>query len=131
MVVEDVELNAEVLLEILAMEGFETAHAVNGAEALKLFGESAPGEFDIILMDMQMPVLDGCSAAMEIRSLNRPDAKTVVIFACTANTFKEDRDRAVESGMNDFLAKPIDVSVLLKKMSAGSAGIPSHVGSKI
>ncbi len=63
--------------------------------------------------------------------MNRPDAKTVVIFACTANTFKEDRDRAVESGMNDFLAKPIDVSVLLKKLSAGSAGIPSHVGSKI
>ncbi len=128
---EDNELNAEILMEILSDEGFEVVHAENGQEAVQRFADSETGEFDIILMDMQMPVLDGCSAAMEIRSLNRPDAKTVVIFACTANTFKEDRDRAVESGMNDFLAKPIDVSVLLKKLSAGSAGIPSHVGSKI
>ena len=121
----------KILMEILSDEGFEVVHAENGQEAVQRFADSETGEFDIILMDMQMPVLDGCSAAMEIRSLNRPDAKTVVIFACTANTFKEDRDRAVESGMNDFLAKPIDVSVLLKKLSAGSAGIPSHVGSKI
>jgi len=113
---EDNELNAEILMEILSDEGFEVVHAENGQEAVQRFADSETGEFDIILMDMQMPVLDGCSAAMEIRSLNRPDAKTVVIFACTAN---------------DFLAKPIDVSVLLKKLSAGSAGIPSHVGSKI
>lgn len=116
MVVEDVELNAEVLLEILAMEGFETAHAVNGAEALKLFEESAPGEFDIILMDMQMPVMDGCTAAVEIRKLARADAQSVLIYACTANTFQEDRERAMQSGMNDFLTKPIDISILLKKM---------------
>ena len=116
MVVEDVELNAEVLLEILAMEGFETAHAVNGAEALKLFGESAPGEFDIILMDMQMPVMDGCTAAVEIRKLARADAQSVLIYACTANTFQEDRERAMQSGMDDFLTKPIDISILLKKM---------------
>ena len=116
MVVEDVELNAEVLLEILAMEGFETAHAVNGAEALKLFEESAPGEFDIILMDMQMPVMDGCTAAVEIRKLARADAQSVLIYACTANTFQEDRERAMQSGMNDFLMKPIDISILLKKM---------------
>lgn len=116
MVVEDVELNAEVLLEILSMEGFETAHAANGEEAVKLFQESEPGEFDIILMDMQMPVMDGCTAAAEIRKLARADAASVLIYACTANTFQEDRERAMQSGMNDFLTKPIDVSVLLKKM---------------
>ncbi len=127
---EDNELNAEILMDILTDEGFEVVHAENGQEAVRRFAESSPGEFDIILMDMQMPVLDGCSAAMEIRSLNRPDAKTVVIFACTANTFKEDRDRAVESGMNDFLAKPIDVNVLLNKLSAGGASTSPNTSTK-
>ena len=117
MVVEDVELNAEVLLEILSMEGFETAHAVNGREAVEMFCNSDPGEFDIILMDMQMPVMDGCTAAAEIRRLEREDAASVQIYACTANTFQEDRERAMQSGMDDFLTKPIDVAVLLKKMS--------------
>ena len=117
LVAEDVELNAEVLLEILAMEGFETAHAENGEEALKLFRESEIGEFDIILMDMQMPVMDGCTASKEIRKLDRADAQSVLIYACTANTFQEDRDMAIESGMNDFLTKPIDIKVLLKKMA--------------
>ena len=116
MVVEDVDLNAEVLLEILSMEGFETAHAANGQEALNMFRESEPGEFAIILMDMQMPVMDGCTAAAEIRKLTRADAASVLIYACTANTFQEDRERAIQSGMDDFLTKPIDVSVLLKKM---------------
>lgn len=116
MVVEDVELNAEVLLEILAMEGFETAHAVNGEEAVRLFRESEPGEFGIILMDMQMPVMDGATAAARIRQLERADAASVLIYACTANTFQEDRELAMRSGMDDFLTKPIDVDVLLKKI---------------
>lgn len=116
LVAEDVEMNAEVLLEILKMEGFETAHAQNGGEAVRLFEGSELGEFDIILMDMQMPVMDGCAAAKAIRKLNRADAKTVLIYACTANTFQEDRDMALRSGMDDFLTKPIDVNVLLKKM---------------
>lgn len=114
---EDNELNSEILLEILTERGFQTVHAENGQEAVQTFKESAPGEFDIILMDMQMPVMDGCSASKEIRKLNRPDAKTIPIFACTANTFKEDRDRAMESGMNDFLSKPIDVNILLEKLA--------------
>ena len=67
-------------------------------------------------MDMQMPVMDGCEAAKAIRNLDREDAKTVMIYACTANTFQEDRDLAIESGMDDFLTKPIDVKVLIKKM---------------
>lgn len=116
LVAEDVELNAEILLEILAMEGFETALAQNGREAVELFENSAVGEFDIILMDMQMPVMDGCTASREIRRLKRSDAKSVMIYACTANTFQEDRDMAMENGMNDFLTKPIDVNILLKKM---------------
>lgn len=116
LVAEDVALNAEVLLEILDMEGMETEHAQNGKEAIELFEQSAIGEFDIILMDMQMPIMDGCTACRRIRDLNRADAKSVLIYACTANTFQEDRELALESGMDDFLAKPIDVSVLLKKM---------------
>ena len=116
LVAEDVELNAEIILEILAMEGFETAHARNGKEALEMFQNSAIGEFDIILMDMQMPVMDGCTASSEIRRLPREDAGSVLIYACTANTFQEDRDMALEHGMNDFLSKPIDVNILLKKL---------------
>lgn len=116
LVAEDVELNAEVLLEILALEGFETVHAQNGREAVELFEQSAVGEFDIILMDMQMPVMDGCTASRQIRKLDRADAAAVMIFACTANTFQEDRALALESGMDDFLPKPIDVNVLLKKL---------------
>lgn len=116
LVAEDVELNAEVLLEILALEGFETAYAKNGKEAVELFKRSKPGEFDVILMDMKMPVMDGCTAANKIRKLEREDAKTVPIFACTANTFQEDRDQAIESGMDDFLMKPIDIPILLKKL---------------
>ncbi|MCM1543421.1 MAG: ATP-binding protein [Blautia sp.] len=116
LVAEDVELNAEVLLEILKMEGFETALAQNGQEALDLFAQSGIGEFDIILMDMQMPVMDGCTAASNIRKLDRADAGTVIIYACTANMFQEDREQALASGMNDFLTKPIDVDVLLKKL---------------
>ena len=113
---EDNELNAEILLDILSAEGFEVDHAENGQIAVDLFEKSEEGAYDIILMDMQMPVMDGCTAASEIRKLDRPDAKTVIIFACTANTFQEDREKAINSGMNDFLTKPIDVKVLLDKL---------------
>ncbi|MCM1160462.1 MAG: ATP-binding protein [Roseburia sp.] len=116
LVAEDVELNAEVLLEILRMEGFEAVLAQNGQEALDIFTQSEIGEFDIILMDMQMPVMDGCTASRNIRKLDRSDAKSILIYACTANMFQEDRDQAIASGMNDFLTKPIDVNVLLKKL---------------
>ncbi len=116
LVAEDVELNAEILVEILQQEGFTVDHAANGREAVEMFRQSPPGEYDIILMDMQMPIMDGCTASMEIRKLDRPDAKTVVIFACTANTFQEDRDKAMKSGMDGFLSKPIRVSAMLNKL---------------
>lgn len=117
LLVEDAEFNAEFLMEVLEEEGFEAVHAENGQIAVDIFKESEPGEFDVILMDMQMPVMDGCTAAATIRSLERPDAGSVWIYACTANTFKEDMDRAMASGMNDFLTKPIDIKVFLQKMN--------------
>jgi signal transduction histidine kinase/CheY-like chemotaxis protein len=117
---EDNELNSEILIEILESNDFDVVHAENGQVAVDIFRESEVGEFDVILMDMQMPLKDGCTAAAEIRSMNRSDAKTVTIFACTANTFKEDRDRALESGMNDFLSKPIDVNKMIEKIGGGS-----------
>ncbi len=120
LVAEDNELNAEILMEILGEEGFDVVRAENGQEAVELFERSTPGEFDVILMDMQMPILDGCSASKVIRDLERPDARRVIIFACTANTFKEDRDRAYDSGMDGFLAKPVEVKVLLEKLDAVS-----------
>lgn len=116
LVVEDNELNAEILLEILSEEGFTVTHAEDGKEALQAFQASKPGEFDVILMDVQMQVMNGYEAAKAIRELDRPDAKTVKIFACTANFFRTDRERAIESGMDDFLTKPIDVAALLKKL---------------
>ncbi len=116
LIAEDNELNAEILLEILGDAGFTAEHAKDGSEAVTLFEQSQENEFDLILMDMQMPVMDGCTASEKIRQLPRADAKTIPIFACTANTFKEDRIKAFNSGMNDFLTKPIDVKVLLQKM---------------
>jgi CheY-like chemotaxis protein len=116
LVAEDNELNAELLVEILESEGFQVLYAQNGKVAVEEFQESQPGDIDAVLMDMQMPIMDGCEAASEIRRLDRTDAKTVTIFACTANSFQEDREHAIASGMNDFITKPIDVKVLLKKL---------------
>lgn len=117
LVAEDNELNAEILTEILKGEGFEVALAQNGRVALDTFESSDIGEIGLILMDLQMPVMDGCTAAREIRKLERGDARTVPIFACTANNFNEDRERAADSGMDDFLSKPIDMEELLKKLT--------------
>ena len=125
---EDAEFNAEFLLELLTDEGFEVVHAENGQVALDTFKESATDEFDIILMDMQMPVMDGCQATEAIRKLDRPDAATVLIFACTANTFKADMDKALQSGMNDFLIKPIDIKALLKKLRQKGFSETMHPG---
>ncbi len=116
LVAEDNKMNAEILVEILKAAGFNVYLASNGEEAVDIFKESDEGSIDVILMDMQMAVMDGCTATKTIRALDREDADTVIIYACTANTFKDDRDKALESGMNDFLTKPIDVNVLLKKL---------------
>jgi signal transduction histidine kinase/ActR/RegA family two-component response regulator len=122
LVAEDNELNAELLIEILESEGFEVEHAADGRQAVDKFQDSAVGAFDAILMDMQMPILDGCEASAQIRALDRADAKTVTIFACTANSFQEDREHALSVGMNDFITKPIDVHALLKKLTERQIG---------
>lgn len=114
LIAEDNELNCQVLVELLTEAGYETVCAGNGKEALTIFRNSAPGEIGIILMDLLMPEMDGCTAAAAIRLLERKDAENVVIIACTANTFNEDRQRALDSGMNEFLAKPIEIAKLLQ-----------------
>ena len=116
LVAEDNELNAEILLEVLRSAGFSVSHAPDGGQVVEMFEASEPFAFDIILMDVQMPVRNGYDATKMIRALNRPDAKTVIIYACTANTFKEDQDKALESGMNGFIAKPIDINKLMRKL---------------
>ena len=116
LVAEDNDINAEIIIEILHELGYKTMRARDGREAVEVFRKSDEGEINAIIMDMHMPVLDGCEASSEIRGLNRGDAHKVAIYACTANTFKEDRDKAIESGMDDFLSKPIDINVLLRKL---------------
>lgn len=113
---EDNELNAEILTEILYEEGFQITRARDGQEAVTIFEESKTGEYDVILMDIQMPVMNGYEATRKIRSLGREDSDSILIYACTANAFKEDQEKAFESGMNDFLPKPVDVKLLLEKM---------------
>lgn len=119
LVAEDNDLNAEILMEILDASGINSVRARDGGEVVKMFEKSTPYEFDIVLMDVQMPVRNGYEATKLIRGLNRPDAKTVIIYACTANTFKEDQDRAMEIGMDGFIAKPIDVNKLMQKLGVG------------
>ena len=85
----------------------------DGQEAVELFRNSEPGEFDVILMDIMMPVMNGYEATKMIRSLDREDAKKIPIIAMTANAFEEDKRMALASGMNDHVAKPIDMNVLL------------------
>lgn len=116
LVAEDNDINAEIIMDILHEIGYRTMRARDGREAVEIFSKSKEGEIDAIIMDMHMPVLDGCEASAEIRGLDRGDAGDVAIYACTANTFKEDRDKAIESGMNDFLSKPIDINALLRKL---------------
>lgn len=116
LIAEDNELNSQILTELLTEAGFETAHAPDGKQAFEMFRASAPREYGVILMDLMMPGMDGFVATRRIRELERPDATKVRIIACTANSFKEDRDKAFESGMDDFIAKPIDIRLLIQKL---------------
>lgn len=118
LIVEDNELNGQILVEILTQCGYKATHATDGKKAVEVFEASEVGEYGIILMDLLMPEMNGFEASTAIRSLKRDDASTVKIIACTANSFKEDRDKAMESGMNDFVAKPIDIKLLLSKLES-------------
>ena len=111
---EDNELNMEIAEFMLQSAGAEVTKAWNGQETVELFRNSEPGEFDVILMDIMMPVTNGYEATKMIRSLDREDAKTIPIIAMTANAFTEDRLRAKEAGMDDHVAKPVDVNLLIK-----------------
>ena len=111
---EDNELNMEIAEFMLQNEGADVTKAWNGQEAVELFRNSEPGEFDVILMDIMMPVMNGYEATKMIRSLDREDAKEVPIIAMTANAFTEDRIRAKEAGMDDHIAKPVDAKLLVK-----------------
>ncbi len=114
---EDNELNMEIAAELLTMSGMEVVQAVNGAEAVERFQASPLGSIQVILMDMQMPVMDGCQAARAIRALDRPDAATVPIIAVTANAFAEDIAKTTEAGMNGHISNPIDFAVLSRTMA--------------
>ena len=111
---EDNELNMEIAEFVLQNEGAEVTKAWNGQETVELFRKSESGEFDVILMDIMMPVLNGYEAARRIRSLDREDAKKIPIIAMTANAFTEDRIRAKEAGMDEHVAKPVDAELLIK-----------------
>ena len=111
---EDNELNMEIAEFVLQNEGADVTKAWDGQEAVELFRNSEPGEFDVILMDIMMPVMNGYEATKMIRSLDREDAKKIPIIAMTANAFTEDRIRAKEAGMDEHVAKPVDVELLIK-----------------
>ena len=114
LLVEDNELNAEIAKTVLEDVGALITRAENGQQALELFKEKPAGTFDVILMDLMMPVMDGYTATRKIRELERSDAKTVPIIAMTANAFQEDAEKCMEAGMNAHLSKPIVIEEVIK-----------------
>ena len=116
MLAEDIEINAEILMELLMMEGIETERAENGEAAVSMFAEHDEHYYDAILMDVRMPVMDGLAAAKAIRDMDRTDAKTIPIIALTANAFEEDVQQSVQAGMNAHLSKPVEMDRLLETL---------------
>lgn len=114
---EDNEINAEIAIEILGMMGLAVDWACNGQEAVNKMNASAPGYYDCIFMDIQMPVMNGIDAAKAIRSLEHPDAGTIPIFAMTANAFAEDVQAVLNAGMNEHIAKPLNFDMLLHTLN--------------
>ena len=114
---EDNELNMEIAEFVLQNEGAVVTKAWNGQKAVDIFRKNRPGEFDVILMDIMMPVMNGYEAAKLIRSLDREDAKVIPIIAMTANAFTEDKMRAKEAGMDEHIAKPVDGKLLVKAIN--------------
>ncbi|MGN1230771.1 MAG: response regulator, partial [Anaerotignum sp.] len=114
LLVEDVELNREIAQTILEEHGFIVDCAENGAEAVEMVRKSADNPFDLVLMDIQMPVMDGYEATRQIRKLEDASLANVLILAVTANAFEEDRKRSLEAGMNGHITKPIQIPILLE-----------------
>ena len=125
---EDNELNAEILTELLKIEGAECTICENGEEILKAFEQSAPGDYDMILMDVQMPVMNGYEATKAIRKSSHKLAKTIPIIAMTANAFSEDIQHSLAAGMNAHVSKPVEMKVLEKTIRSikSGGGVPNH-----
>ena len=117
LLVEDNDLNMEIAQFMLEEEGANVEPACDGKIALDAFEASAPGQFDVILMDVMMPVMDGYEATRKIRSLDRADAQTIPIIAMTANAFVEDKMKAKDAGMNEHIAKPLDINALVNTIA--------------
>ena len=118
LLVEDNEMNREIAVELLEEYGFSMETAENGAQAVEMVAASKAGYYDLILMDIQMPVMDGYEATRRIRALKDPHLADIVILAMTANAFEEDKQEAIENGMNGFLTKPIDIKQLLEELDS-------------
>lgn len=116
LLVEDNELNREIAQEILCDYGFSIDVAENGAEAVEKISSSRPGDYDLVLMDIQMPVMNGHEATRQIRKLDNPELASVPIIAMTANAFNEDRNAARECGMNGFISKPINIEEIIQTL---------------
>ena len=116
LLVEDNGLNREIAVEILNEYGFLVDTAENGAEAVEKVKNSTPGNYDLVLMDVQMPVMNGYEATKEIRALDNPALAGITILAMTANAFDEDRKKALEYGMDGFLSKPIVMDELIRTL---------------
>jgi len=112
---EDVEINREIFVALLEETHITVDSAENGLVAVSKFREN-PDKYDLIIMDVQMPEMDGCQATQVIRKMDIPRAKTIPIIAMTANAFKEDIEQCLASGMNDHLAKPIDEKSVIEKI---------------
>ena len=121
-IAEDNELNAEILTELLKIEGAECTICENGEEVLKAFEQSAPGDYDMILMDVQMPVMNGYEATKAIRKSSHKLAKTIPIIAMTANAFSEDIQHSLAAGMNAHVSKPVEMKVLEKTIRSIKSG---------
>ncbi len=114
LVAEDNTINMEIASEYLNMHGIQVFQAWNGQEAVDIYSSLEPGTLDAILMDMQMPRMDGCTASRTIRGMDRPDAKTIPIIAVTANAFAEDIAKTTQAGMNAHISKPLDMQALIE-----------------
>ncbi len=114
LIAEDNELNMEIAKTLLEDEGAVITEAHDGKEAVEIFVKQEPGSFDVILMDIMMPEMDGLEASRKIRSLDRTDAQTIPIFAMTANAFIDDKKRSRLAGMNEHLSKPLDMQEVVK-----------------